>query len=336
MTTGTADRFAAYLVERDEQGHLRQGVRSLTPGDLPPGEVTIRVAYSGVNYKDGLASRPDGRVVRSYPMVPGIDLAGKVVESADPRFRPGDPVLVTGYELGVSHYGGYAEYARVPGDWVVPLPRGLDLREAMILGTAGFTAALALHRLEEHGLAPGRGPVLVTGASGGVGSVAVAILARRGYEVVASTGKPEAAPYLERLGASRVIPRDEVAVKGGKPLEKQQWVAAIDAVGGDTLAHVLRTTRYGGAVAAVGLTGGSHLHTTVFPFILRGVSLLGIDSVYCPMPLRMRIWQRLAGDLRPEALEDLVYREVELAGLPGAFDDVLAGRVRGRILVRLR
>ncbi|WP_207669906.1 acryloyl-CoA reductase [Thermaerobacter sp. FW80] len=335
MTATVADAFSAYLVERLDDGTLRQGVRTLTAADLPPGEVTIRVAYSGVNYKDGLASRPDGRVVRSYPMVPGIDLAGKVVESADPRFRPGDPVLVTGYELGVSHYGGYAQYARVPAGWVVPLPRGLDLREAMILGTAGFTAALALHRLEDHGLAPGQGPVLVTGASGGVGSIAVALLARRGYEVVASTGKAEAVDYLRRLGASRVIPRDEVAVTGGKPLEKQQWAAAIDAVGGDTLAHVLRTTRYGGAVAAVGLTGGSHLHTTVFPFILRGVSLLGIDSVYCPMPLRMRIWQRLAGDLRPEALEAMVYREVGLTELPQAFDDVLAGRVRGRILVRI-
>ncbi|HEY8488637.1 MAG TPA: acryloyl-CoA reductase [Thermaerobacter sp.] len=335
MTPAVAESFKAYLVERDGDGSLRQGVRTLGAGDLPPGEVTLRVAYSGVNYKDGLASRPDGRVVRSYPMVPGIDLAGKVVESADPRFRPGDPVLVTGFELGVSHYGGYAEYARVPAQWIVPLPRGLDLREAMILGTAGFTAALALHRLEEHGLAPGQGPVLVTGATGGVGSVAVAILARRGYEVVASTGKAGAVEYLKRLGASRVIPRSEVAVQGGKPLEKQLWAAAIDAVGGDTLAHVLRTTRYGGAVAAVGLTGGSQLNTTVFPFILRGVSLLGIDSVYCPMPLRMRIWQRLAGDLRPPALDALVCREVGLDELPEAFADVLAGRVRGRILVRV-
>ncbi|HEY8489294.1 MAG TPA: acryloyl-CoA reductase [Thermaerobacter sp.] len=335
MAGAPVEAFAAYVVERLEDGSLRQGVRTLTPADLPTGEVTIRVAYSGVNYKDGLASRPDGRVVRSYPIVPGIDLAGKVAESTDPRFRPGDPVLVTGYELGVSHHGGYAEMARVPAQWVVPLPRGLDLREAMILGTAGFTAALALHRLEEHGLAPGDGPVLVTGASGGVGSVAVAILARRGYEVVASTGKAGAEDYLRRLGAARVIPREQVAVAGGKPLEKQQWAAAIDAVGGDTLAHILRTTRYGGAVAAIGLTGGSQLNTTVFPFILRGIALLGIDSVYCPMPLRMRIWQRLAGDLRPPSLESLVHGEVGLSGLPAAFEDVLAGRVRGRILVRI-
>ncbi|MFS8639825.1 MAG: oxidoreductase [Symbiobacteriaceae bacterium] len=329
-----SEAFRAYMVNKSGET-FEKGFKELTLDELPQGDVTIRVAYSSVNYKDGLASLPEGRVVRAYPMVPGIDLSGTVVASSDPRFREGDRVLVTGYDLGVTHYGGYAEYARVPADWVVPLPEGLDLRQAMILGTAGFTAALALHRLEENGLAPGRGPVLVTGASGGVGSIAVSILARRGYEVVASTGKEEAHEFLRRLGARQIVHRDEVAVAEGKPLEKQRWAAAIDSVGGVTLAHVLRTTRYGGAVASVGLTGGNQLHTTVYPFILRGVSLLGIDSAYCPMPLRMRIWQRLATDLRPVHLDELMSREIALDELPGALEDILAGRVRGRIVVRL-
>ena len=326
--------FRAYVVNKTGES-FEKGFQELTLDDLPPGDVTIRVAYSSVNYKDGLASLPEGRVVRAYPMVPGIDLSGTVVASSDPRFGQGDRVLVTGYDLGVTHFGGYAEYARVPGDWVVPLPAGLDLRQAMILGTAGFTAALALHRLEENGLAPGRGPVLVTGASGGVGSIAVSILARRGYQVVASTGKAGAHDFLRHLGAREIVHRDELAVTGGKPLEKQRWAAAIDSVGGVTLAHVLRTTRHGGAVASVGLTGGNELHTTVYPFILRGVSLLGIDSAYCPMPLRMRIWQRLATDLRPAHLDDLMSREITLDQLPGALEEILAGQVRGRIVVRL-
>lgn len=328
------ERFRAYVVHRTEDG-LDQGLRELTPSDLPAGEVTVRVEYSSVNYKDGLASLPRGGVVRSYPMVPGIDLAGRVVTSGDPRFQPGGAVLVTGYELGVTHFGGYAEYARVAGDWVVPLFEGLTAREAMILGTAGFTAALALYRLEENGLSPEKGPVLVTGASGGVGSIAVSILAGRGYEVIAGTGKAEAHDYLRRLGAAEILDRGELAKSEGKPLGKQRWAGAIDTVGGEILAHVLSTTRYGGAVASIGLTRGAGLQTTVLPFILRGVSLLGIDSVYCPMPLRAELWRRLAGEWKPADLEGLVGQEISLEGLPDAFEAILQGRVRGRTLVRV-
>jgi len=267
-------------------------------------------------------------------MVPGIDLAGTVVASDDPRFRPGEQVLATGYDLGVSHWGGFAEQARVSADWLVKPPAGLSLREAMALGTAGFTAALSIVALEHHGLGRGDGPVLVLGASGGVGSVAVAILAARGFEVHAATGKPEEAPMLRELGATEVLTREETSAEPGRPLESERWAACVDPVGGAALAFALRSIRYGGAVASSGLTGGTDLHTTIFPFILRGVSVLGIDSVQTPMATRRAVWERLAGDLRSPALDHLT-REITLDEVDAHLDDVLAGRGRGRTVVRV-
>jgi acrylyl-CoA reductase (NADPH) len=321
----------AFVVKEGPQGFTAQ-VEELD--ELMAGSVTVRVAYSAVNYKDGLAAIPDGKVVRSYPMVPGIDLSGVVESSEDPRFSPGDEVLATGYDLGVSHFGGFAARARLPAEWVLPLPRGLTLREAMILGTAGFTAALALERLMAVGLTPEGGPVLVTGATGGVGSLAVAILAKAGYEVEASTGKAEAHPYLRALGARAVLPRESLTGEDGRALARERWQGAIDSVGGTTLANVLKATRREGAVASVGLAGGNALHTTVYPFILRGVSLLGIDSAYTAHEVRQRIWRLLAGEWKPEGLERMVAGEVTLEGLSPALRAVLAGQVRGRTLVR--
>ncbi|MDI3257122.1 MAG: acryloyl-CoA reductase [Kyrpidia sp.] len=329
MTT----RFRAWVAEKPEDS-VSLNLRERTLDELPAGDVTIRVAYSSVNYKDGLTVSSTGRVARAYPLVPGIDLAGTVTDSKDSRFRAGDEVIVTGYELGVAHDGGFSEYARVPGDWVVPLPEGLSLKEAMVLGTAGFTAALSVYRLEEHGLGPDRGPVLVTGASGGVGSVAVAILAKQGYTVAASTGKDQAREYLRALGASEVLTREEVSAESRKALEKERWAAAVDPVGGKTLAYLLRTTRYGGAVALSGLTGGGTVETTVYPFILRGVSLLGIDSVYCPMDIRREIWARLAGPWKPAGLGDIGY-EIPMEELPKTLEEILQGKVRGRTVVKL-
>ncbi|WP_187274083.1 acryloyl-CoA reductase [Paenibacillus sp. N3.4] len=328
------DSFEALLVERTET-HFTVEVRELLLEDLPAGEVTIRVLYSGINYKDALACSPTIRVVRSYPMVLGIDLAGTVVASADSRFREGDDVLVTSYELGTGHYGGMSAYARVPADWVVPLPQGLTHREAMILGTAGFTAALSIQRIEENGLRVEQGPVLVRGATGGVGSNSVSMLAALGYEVEASTGKSADHGYLLELGAKLVRTREEVASAASKPLNKEYWAAAIDPVGGDSLAHVLSCIKYGGSVALSGLTGGGEFAASVYPFILRGVNVLGIDSVYCPMPMRKCLWDRLANDLKPVMLERTVYREVTLDTVKEAAQEVLDGRVRGRILVRL-
>lgn len=322
------------LVARNDAAGFQLQIERLTEHDLPPGDVTVAVQWSGLNYKDGLACRPDGKVVRSYPMVPGIDLAGTVIASTDARFKPGDEVLATSFDLGVQHWGGFAARARVPADWVVPLPAGLTLREAMILGTAGLTAAMSLVRLEHNGLKPGQGPVLVTGASGGVGSAAVAILAKAGYEAVASTGKAEAAAYLRELGATDVISRDETAAPPSRPLDKQRWAAVIDSVGGTTLARALTQTRQGGAVAAIGLAGGAALSTTVHPFILRGVSLLGIDSAWWPAAERPALWQRLATEWKPDQLERMVDREVGLADVPEQAARILAGGVRGRVLVR--
>jgi acrylyl-CoA reductase (NADPH) len=333
MTTG----FRAYVVERSADGAVTGAVRELREEDLPDGDVTVRVAWSGVNYKDALAASPNGRVVRSYPMVPGIDLAGTVVASRDARFREGDRVLATGYELGTGHYGGFAELARVPGDWLVPLPAGLSLREAALLGTAGFTAALSLHRLEEHGLRPdGGAPLLVAGATGGVGSAAVAMASARGYAVAASTGKAAEHAWLRELGAHTVLARDALAPAGAsKPLRKEEWAGAVDPVGGASLPALLGSIRYGGAVALSGLTGGPEFAATVYPFILRGVSLLGIDSVYCPAPLRRELWQRLAADLKPPHPELLLHSEIGLEELPQAFALLLRGGARGRVLVRI-
>jgi acrylyl-CoA reductase (NADPH) len=302
-------------------------VGELSLGDLPDGDVLVEVEWSGVNYKDALAARHDGQVARISPIVPGIDLAGTVVEGPG----EGTAVLAHGYEIGVARHGGYARYARVPADWVVPLPDGLSAREAMTAGTAGFTAALAIVALADRGIEPGDGPVLVTGATGGVGSVAVSILSRLGHEVVASTGKPDAEGWLRELGAAEVIDREALA-GSGRPLERQRWAAAVDCVGGQTLASVLTAVRYGGAVAATGLTGGPGLKTTVLPFILRSVALEGIDSVNVPIERRREIWGRVAGDLRPD-LERLATDEVSLGSVPEALERILAAGMRGRTLV---
>jgi acrylyl-CoA reductase (NADPH) len=330
----TPKRFRALVAERDGD-EVRRELRELDAADLPEGEVTVRVDWSSVNYKDALAVSPKGQVAQISPLVPGVDLAGEVLASDDDAVRPGAGVIVHGHDLGVAHHGGFAEVARVPAAWVVPLPDGLGAREAMALGTAGFTAALSVVRLEDHGLSPDDGPVLVLGATGGVGSTAVAILAGRGYEVHAATGKADEAAFLRELGAAEVLSRDETSSESKRPMESQRWAGAVDPVGGAALAYVLRTLRYGGAVAASGLTGGTDLHTTVFPFILRGVSLLGVDSVNTPADVRRGVWERLAGDLRPRGLEERITREITLDDVDPLLDDVLAGRARGRTVVRV-
>ncbi len=305
--------------------------RQLEDDALPDGDVTVRIDHSTLNYKDALAVSPKGRVAQISPLVPGVDLAGTVVEGAG----EGSEVIVHGHDLGVAHHGGFAEYARVPSEWVVPLPDGLSSRQAMALGTAGFTAGLSVQRLEEHGVEPGDGPVLVLGASGGVGSTAVGILAARGFEVVAATGKADEADWLRELGASEVLSREETSEESKKPMESERWAAVVDPVGGKATAYALRTTRYGGAVAVSGLTGGTSLSTTVFPFILRGVSLLGIDSVDTPGDVRREVWRRLGSDLRPNGLEDQITREIGLDDLDPFLDEVLAGKAKGRTVVRI-
>ncbi|TVY10894.1 NADPH:quinone oxidoreductase family protein [Paenibacillus cremeus] len=326
--------YRALVMNRTEEGFSTE-VRELTEQALPQGEVTVRVAYSSVNYKDGMAASPDNRIVKSYPMVPGIDLAGMVEQSSDPRFQAGDPVIATGYELGTGHPGGYSELARVPADWLIPLPEGLSLKEAMALGTAGFTAALSILRLEQNGLRPDQGRVLVTGASGGVGSLAIAMLAGLGYDVAASTGKQAEHDYLRELGAQEIIDRSELTPEKLPPLQQQRWAGAVDPVGGRTLASIVSSLRYGGSVAVSGLTGGFEVPTTVYPFILRGVNVLGIDSVYCPADVRRVIWQRLAGDLKPRQLLESIGQEITLTDLPDKLQEILKGTVRGRTVVKI-
>jgi len=330
--TAIPARFRAYVAEKVED-RVDRGVRDFAEVDLPTGEVEIRVGWSSVNYKDGLATRADGKVARISPLIPGIDLAGEVVASEDPGIAVGDSVLAHGYDLGVSRHGGYSEYQRVPAGWVVPLGLGLSPREAMGIGTAGFTAAMSVAALEERGLQPDAGPVLVTGASGGVGGTALAILADRGYEVWAVTGKADETERLRALGAAGILSRDEVTA-AGRPLDAERWAGAVDAVGGATLPYVLRTLKRGAAVAASGNAGGATLETTVFPFILRGVALLGMDSVLVPIARRRELWDRLATDLRPRELGRHV-TEVDLDELDGALDGILAGSARGRWLVRV-
>jgi NADPH2:quinone reductase len=301
--------------------------------ELSAGSVVIRCAYSSVNYKDALAGTGTGKVVRRFPVVGGIDIAGVVESSDDDRFARGDMVLATGYDLGVSHDGGYAGFARVPAEWVVKLPAGLSLAEAMAIGTAGFTAALSIVEMERNLLTPSAGTVVVTGATGGVGCMAVQSLAARGYEVAAITGKPEERAFLQTLGAARVIDRHGLEM-GTKPLEKATWSGAVDAVGGHMLAWLTRTMNYGGCIASTGLTAGAELHTTVMPFILRGVKLLGIDSAMCPMAIRGEVWRRLGSDLKPGHL-DVTTTEIGVDDLTDAFETLLHGRARGRFLVRL-
>lgn len=329
--------FRAYVAEKSKDADgsttVERGVREFAETDLPPGDVEIRVAWSSVNYKDGLSTRADGRVARISPLIPGIDLAGEVVASTDSSIAAGSMVVAHGYDLGVARHGGYSEYQRVPAEWVVPLAPGLSARDAMAIGTAGFTAGMSIVALEERGLSPSDGPVLVTGASGGVGGTALAILADRGYEVWAVTGKPEEESRLRALGAAGILSRDEVAAEG-KPLESERWAGAVDPVGGATLPYILRTLKMNGAVAASGNAGGPAFSTTVFPFILRGAALLGMDSVPVPIGRRRLIWDRLATDLRPRALGEHV-QEVTLDTLEPALDGIVAGTARGRWIVRV-
>ena len=331
--TDVPERFRAYVAEKVDD-RVERGVRMFPAADLPPGEVTVRIQWSSVNYKDGLATIPNGKVARISPLIPGIDLAGTVIGSRDPDVQVGSEILVHGYELGVARHGGFAEYARVPAGWIVPLPSGLTTREAMVVGTAGFTAALSVARLEANGLVPEDGPVLVTGASGGVGRTALAILVERGYECWAATGKPDVHADLIALGAAGILGREEVTAESSRPLESERWAAAVDSVGAATLPYILRTLKWGGAVASSGNTGGAPFSTTVFPFILRGVSLLGIDSAQQPIDDRRRLWDRIAEDLRPRGL-GLAVSEVELEGLDEALDGILSGQARGRWLVRI-
>jgi acrylyl-CoA reductase (NADPH) len=324
--------FNALLVEKDDAGEVRASVQQLTTDQLPAGDVTVAVEFSTLNYKDGLCLGAGGGLVRKYPHVPGIDFAGTVESSDDPRYQPGDKVVLTGWRVGEAHWGGYAQKTRVKADWLVPLPADLTTRQAMAVGTAGFTAMLAVMALEDHGLKPGQGPVLVTGAAGGVGSVATTILANLGYEVTGVTGRPESAEYLRGLGATAILPRDEINETVRRPLEAEAWAGCVDAVGGAMLARLLGQMSYGASVAAVGLAGGAGLPATVIPFLLRGVNLLGIDSVMQPYDNRLRAWKRVASDLPFDKLEDMI-RPAVLSDLPQLGADILRGQVQGRVVV---
>lgn len=325
--------FNALVVEKTEDGTHAE-VRSVSYDDLPAGDVTVSVDYSTVNYKDGLCIGPGGGLVRTYPHVPGIDFSGTVETSDDPRYDVGDAVILTGWRVGEARWGGYAQKARVKADYLVPLPDGLTTRQAMAVGTAGFTSMLAIMALEDHGLKPGQGPVLVTGAAGGVGSVATAILANLGYEVAAVTGRPETGNYLKELGAETILDRSELNETTKRPLEAEIWAGCVDAVGGAMLARVLGQIKYGGSVAAVGLAGGSSLPTTVIPFLLRGVNLLGIDSVMQPYENRKRAWDRIATDLPLAKLEAMV-SSATLSDLPALGRDILKGNVKGRVVINV-
>lgn len=329
----SAKTFQAYRIH-EREGRIAAGFESLGIDDLTAGEVVIAVEFSSINYKDALAATGAGRILRRHPLVGGIDLAGTVHSSQDARYRPGDAVLVTGSGLSETLDGGYAELARVPAEAVIPMPRGLDSFRAMALGTAGFTAALAIHRMEKNGQAPGGGPIVVTGATGGVGSIAIDMLAARGYEVIAVSGKPEASDYLMTLGAGTVVPRTEFQL-GSRPLEPARYAGAIDSVGGEMLAGLTRQVDFWGNIASVGLAGGAKLETTVMPFILRGVNLLGINSSATRRAERLEVWQRIAGDLTPRHLHRIAQRTIPFAELPGAFQAHLDGKVIGRTVVKI-
>ncbi|HBZ43355.1 MAG TPA: oxidoreductase [Maritimibacter sp.] len=326
--------FKALLMAQNDDGLAEANITDLSDDDLPSGgDVTVAVEYSTVNYKDGLCLSPKGGgLVRSYPHVPGIDFAGTVEASEDDRYKPGDKVVLTGWRVGEAHWGGYAQKARVKADWLVPLPKRLEPRQAMAVGTAGFTAMLAVMALEDHGLSPDKGEVLVTGAAGGVGSVATAILGNLGYDVAGVTGRPETSDYLKSLGATRIVPREELNETTKRPLESETWAGCVDAVGGEMLARVLGQMKYGGSVAAVGLAGGAALPATVIPFLLRGVNLLGIDSVMQPYDNRLRAWERVARDLPMDKLESMV-QMATLSDLPKLGADILKGQVKGRVVV---
>ncbi len=325
--------FRAMVVEKAEDGSVSAGVQQVEESRLPAGEVLVDVEYSTVNYKDGLCFLANGGgLVRDWPHVPGIDFAGRVAESSDDRYAPGDEVILTGWHVGERQWGGYAEKARVRADWLVPVPAGLTTRTAMAVGTAGFTAMLAIMALEDHGLTPDGGEVLVTGAAGGVGSVAVAVLAKLGYQVAAVTGRPETEAYLRDLGATRIVPREEVSQAIKRPLEAETWAGCIDAVGGEMLARVLGQLKYQGSVAAVGNAGGLAVPASVIPFLLRGVNILGIDSVRRPHADRIRAWGRIVTDLPMDKLEAMI-RPAGLADLPGLAAEILKGQVQGRVVV---
>jgi acrylyl-CoA reductase (NADPH) len=325
--------FRAFRIHQDS-GKIVSRIDAISLDDLSPGEVVIKVAYSDINYKDALAATGAGKILRTYPLVGGIDLAGEVVSSTDAQFKPGQKVLVTGCGLSETHNGGYAEYARVKSEWVIPIPGGLDTHSAMILGTAGFTAALAIHRMEQNGLAPEQGEVLVNGATGGVGSIAINMLAGRGYDVVALTGERESERYLKQPGAKRILLRSELQL-GTKPLETMQWAGSVDNLGGDVLAWLTRTTKDWGSIASVGMASSMELKTSVLPFILRSVNLLGINSVNVPRTPRLQVWQRIATDLKPRHLDVIGARTITLAELPTAFEGYIKGTVTGRTVVKI-
>jgi len=324
--------FRALVVEKSDDTDVSAAVQSLTEDQLPPSNVTVAIEYTTVNYKDGLCMKANGGLVRNYPHVPGIDFAGTVEASEDSRYQQGDKVVLTGWRVGETHWGGFSQKARVDADWLVPLPPGITTKQAMAIGTAGFAAILAVVALEDHGLKPNQGEVLVTGASGGVGSIATAILSNLGYNVAAVTGRPETADYLTSLGATRIVAREELDTASKRPLESEVWAGCVDAVGGEMLARVIGQLKYGASVSAVGLAGGAALPTSVIPFLLRGVNLLGIDSVMQPYDQRVRAWQRIATDLPLERLDAMI-RPANLADVPALGTQILKGQIQGRIVV---
>jgi acrylyl-CoA reductase (NADPH) len=325
--------FKAYRIS-SEDGKVAGRFVDFDPKDLDRGEVLVKTAYSSVNFKDALAATGTGKIIRRFPCIGGIDLSGVVVESTDPRFKKGDEVIATSYDIGVAHHGGYAEYARLPSGWVLPMPAGLNLYDSMALGTAGFTAALAVERMEHEGLQPSQGPVIVSGATGGVGSIAVDILARAGYRVTALTGKDSATAYLKELGATEILLRSQLDLSKIRPLGSETWAGAVDNLGGDVLAWMASSMKVGGALASIGLAASHTLNTTVMPFILRGVSLLGIDSVNAPMAIREKVWRRLGSDLKPRHLQQIA-STVNFPELPGVFDKILKAQITGRTVVKI-
>lgn len=332
-TVNTESHFQAFRIHQ-ESGKIVSRMETISLDDLAAGELVVKVRYSTINYKDALAATGKGKILRKYPLVGGIDLAGEVVSSSDPAFQPGQKILVNGCGLSETHDGGYAGYARLRSDWVIPIPAGLDEFQCMALGTAGFTAALAIHRMEQNGQRPENGEIIVTGATGGVGSLAIDMLAGRGYSPVAVTGKKAAENYLRQLGATRVLLREDID-PGSRPMEEATWAGAIDNVGGELLTWLTRTTNFWGNIASIGMAGSVELKSTVLPFILRGVNLLGINSVFTPRAVRLEVWKRLATDLKPRHLDQIVTRTIDFEQLPGAFDDYIQAGVTGRTVVRI-